>query len=48
MAHWASSDILRIRQFENEKGTGAEMRSAIVSGVVTGDAQVSYWPILFP
>ena len=32
----------------NEKGTGAEMRRAIVSGIVTGDVSVSYWPICFP
>ena len=28
-------------------GTGAEMRYAIVSGIVTGDAPVSYWPLFF-
>ena len=33
--------------WENEKGTGAETRPEIVSGIVTGDAQVSYWPIIF-
>ena len=32
----------------NEKGTGAEMRRAIVSGIVTGDVSVSYWSICFP
>ena len=32
----------------NEKRTGAEMRRAIVSGIVTGDVSVSYWPICFP
>ena len=32
----------------NEKGTGAEMRRTIVSGIVTGDVSVSYWPICFP
>ena len=32
--------------WENDKGTGAEMRPAIVFGIVAGDAQVSYWPIL--
>ena len=31
-----------IRYFRNEKGTGAEMRPAIVCGIVTGDAPVSY------
>ena len=30
------------------KGTGAEMRPAMVSGIVSGDALVSYWPIFFP
>ena len=34
-----------IRLFRNEKITGAEMRRAIVSGIATGDALVSYWPI---
>ena len=29
----------------NEKGTGAEMHPATVSGIVTGDVPVSYWPI---
>ena len=33
-----------IRYLRNEKGTGAEMRPAICSGIVTGDALVSYWP----
>lgn len=38
-----------IRRFRNvEKGTGAEMRPVIVSGIVTGDASVSYWPTLSP
>ena len=36
---------LAIRYFRNEKGTGAEISPAIVSGIVTGDASVSYWPI---
>ena len=40
---WPSS----IRPFRNEKGTEAEMRPAIVSGIVTGDTTVSYWPV-FP
>ena len=30
------------------KKTGTEMRPAIVSGIVIGDAPVSYWPIFFP
>ena len=37
-----------IGHFRNEKGTGAEMRPAIVSGIVTGDAPVSYWPFFPP
>ena len=31
--------------FRNKKGTGTEMHTAIVSGIVTGDVPVSYWPI---
>ena len=34
-----------IFHFRSEKGTGAEMYPAIDSGIVTGDASVSYWPI---
>ena len=34
-----------IRHLSNEMATGAEMRPAVVSGIVTGEAQVSYWPI---
>ena len=33
------------RYFRNDKKTGAEMRPTIVSGIVTRDALVSYWPI---
>ena len=36
----------RIWHFRNERVTGAEMRPASVSGIVTGDASLSYWPIL--
>ena len=36
-----------IRHFRDEKETGAEMCPAIVSGIVTGVAPVSYWPIFF-
>ena len=36
-----------IRNFRNETGTGAEMCAAIDSGIVTGDALVSYWPSCF-
>ena len=35
------------RHFRNEKGTRDEMRPTIVSGIVTGGALISYWPI-FP
>ena len=31
----------------NKVGTGAEIHPAIVSGIVTGDVPVSYWPIFF-
>jgi len=34
------------RYFRNDKKkTGADKRPASVSGIVTGDAPVSYWPI---
>ena len=36
---------LIIRHVSIEKGTGAEMRPVIVSGIVTNDAPVSYWSI---
>ena len=36
----------QICYFRKEKGTGAEIRLAIVSGIVTGKASVSYWPII--
>ena len=31
---------------ENEKGTGTEIGPALTSGILTGHAPVSYWPIL--
>ena len=34
----------RIRRSKTEKGTRNEMRPKIVSGIVTGDTPVSYWP----
>ena len=34
-----------IVHFRNEKGGEAEMRLAIVSGMVTGEAAISYWSI---
>ena len=33
-----------MRHFRNDKGTGAEMPPANVSGIVTRDSFVSYWP----
>ena len=48
---------LFIRHLRNEKGTGAEMCPAIVSGIVTGggggrgakgeEEVLSYWPVFF-
>ena len=32
-------------RLKNERGAGAEMCPTIVSGIVSGDALVSYWPI---
>ena len=37
-----------IRNLRHEKGTGAKICPAIVSGIVTGDAPISYWPFWFP
>ena len=36
----------RICHFTNERVTGAEIRPTVASGIVTGDASVSYWTIL--
>ena len=36
---------LSMRHLRNEKRAGAEMCPAIDSGIVAGEAQVSYWPI---
>ena len=33
------------RHFVNEKGTGAQICPAVVSGILTGNAPVSCWPI---
>ena len=38
-------NTILIRHFWNEKGTGAETRLAIDSGIFTGDAPVSYWSL---
>ena len=35
-----------IHHFRNKKGTGVEMHPAIVSGIVTRDAPVSYWSLV--
>ena len=35
------------RHFRNEMENEAEMNPAVVSGIVTGETPVSYWPI-FP
>ena len=43
----ANSTCDAICHFRDEKGPGAEISDAIVSGIVTGDAPVSYWPIFF-
>ena len=37
-----------VRLFRKGKGTGAEMCPAIVSGIVTGEVPVSYWPNFSP
>ena len=37
-----------IGHFRNERATGAEMRPAIVSGIVTRNAPVRYWLIFSP
>ena len=34
-----------VHHFRNEKGTGAEIRPAMFSGIITKDVLVSYWPI---
>ena len=39
---------LLIGRFRNQERTGTEMRPAIVSGIVTGDASVNYWLIFYP
>ena len=36
------------RRFRNEMENGAEMNLAGVSGIVTGEAPVSYWPVFPP
>ena len=38
--------LTSIRHFRNEKGTGADMRPAIVSGIVTMDAPADFCPCL--
>ena len=36
-----------MRYLRNEKRAGAEISPAVDSGIVAGEAQVSYWPIMF-
>ena len=43
----ANSTCDAICHFTGEKGPGAEISDAIVSGIVTGVMPVSYWPIFF-
>ena len=44
---WYAVYEYSMRNFRNEKGTGAEICPAVISGIVTGDASVSYWPMFF-
>ena len=47
--YMVKTTLFAIRRVRNaEQGTGAEMRPVIVSGIVSGDASVSYWPTLSP
>jgi len=39
--------IFEIRHFTNEKGNEAVMCPAVVSGIFTANAPVSYWPVFF-
>ena len=38
--------IFAFKYSPNERGTGAEMRPAMVSGILSRDAPVSCWPKL--
>ena len=40
--------VSHFKIFGHEKGTGTEIRPAIVSGIGIGDALISYWPIFSP
>jgi len=40
--YFAVTSLTCFRHSKDEKGSGAEMCPAIVSGIVTGDTQVSY------
>ena len=40
-----TKQLKAIRHFRNGRRTGDEMFPASVSGIVNGEAQVSYWPI---
>ena len=37
-----------VHHFRDEKETGAEIRRASVSGIITEDVPISYWPIFLP
>ena len=37
-----------IHHIRNEKATGAEIRPAVVSGIVSRDVPVSHWAVFFP
>ena len=48
-----AGEFMRLKQsrrpichLRNERGTGAEMRPAIVSGIIAWDAPARYWPML--
>ena len=43
---WLKEWRTPICHVRNERGTGAELRPAIVSGIITWEALASYWPML--
>ena len=44
LIHFTRLSASSNRHLRNDRRTGVEMCPAIVSGIVTGDAPVSYWP----
>ena len=46
-SHTSVEHGMPFHHFRSEKRTGAEMPHAIVSGIVAGEAPISYWPF-FP